>query len=192
MKVIDTALPEVKLIEPRVFADDRGFFLETWNLGRYAAAGLPATFSQANLSSSRRGVLRGLHFQQPQPQAKLIYVLEGEVFDVAVDIRVGSPRFGEWWGTELSADNKRQLWVPEGFAHGFCVLSERALLAYLCTAEYVREADRGLRFNDPTVGVTWPVDEPELSAKDAQAPALAALEAAGALPVYDEHARSRW
>lgn len=187
MKVLDTPLPEVKLIEPQVFADDRGFFLETWNLGLYAAAGLPAIFRQANLSSSRRGVLRGLHFQQPQPQGKLVHVLEGEVFDVAVDIRVGSPRFGEWWGTELSADNRRQLWVPEGFAHGFCVLSESALLTYLCTAEYVPEADRGLRFNDPAVGVTWPVDDPTLSAKDAQAPDLAALEAAGALPVYDGH-----
>lgn len=185
MKVLDTPLPEVKLIEPRVFGDDRGFFLETWNHSRYAEAGLPATFVQANLSFSRRGVLRGLHFQQPLPQGKLVYVLEGEVFDVAVDIRVGSPRFGQWWGTELSADNKRQLWVPEGFAHGFCVTSENALFAYLCTTEYVPEADRSLRFDDPAVGVDWPFDEPEVSSKDAQAPDLAALEAAGALPRYD-------
>lgn len=191
MKVIDTLLPEVRLIEPDVFGDDRGFFLETWNRGRYADAGIQAAFRQANLSSSRRGVLRGLHFQQPNPQGKLVYVLKGRVFDVAVDIRVGSPRFGQWWGTELSAENKRQLWVSEGFAHGFCVLSESALLAYLCTAEYDAEADRSLAFGDPDIGVEWPVDEPEVSTKDARAPTLAELRTADQLPRYEPTAGGR-
>lgn len=184
MKVQNTPLSEVKLIEPQVFGDDRGFFLETWNQSRYAEAGLPATFAQANLSSSRRGVLRGLHFQQPQPQGKLVYVLEGEVFDVAVDIRVGSPHFGEWWGTELSAENKRQLWVPEGFAHGFCVTSNRALLGYLCTTEYNAHVDRVLSFDDPVLAIDWPISNPEASAKDSNAPLLNALKADGVLPQY--------
>lgn len=185
MNVLDTSLPEVKLIEPDVFGDERGFFMETWNHGRYTEAGIHATFRQANLSSSRRGVLRGLHFQQPRPQGKLVHVLTGEVFDVAVDIRVGSPTFGRWWGTELSGDNHRQLWVPEGFAHGFCVLSERAVFAYLCTTEYDAEADRTLRFDDPRIGVEWPVSGPELSQKDAAAPLLEDLRQRDLLPRYE-------
>lgn len=184
MKVIDTPLPEVKLIEPQVFGDDRGFFLETWNHGRYTEAGIAATFRQANLSFSRRGVLRGLHFQQPNPQGKLVYVLEGAVFDVAVDIRVGSPNFCQWWGTELSDENKRQLWVPEGFAHGFCVTSENALLGYFCTAGYDARVDRVLSFDDPALGIDWPIADPEASAKDSSAPSLDELRTGGALPQF--------
>ncbi|MGH9381047.1 MAG: dTDP-4-dehydrorhamnose 3,5-epimerase [Thermoanaerobaculia bacterium] len=185
MKVLDTPLPEVKLVEPDTFGDDRGFFQETWNQARYTDLGIAASFRQSNLSVSRRGVLRGLHFQQPRPQGKLVYVLSGVVFDVAVDIRVGSPRFGRWWGTELSGDNHRQLWVPEGFAHGFCVLSERAVFAYLCTTEYDRQADRALRFDDAEIGVEWPARDPELSAKDAAAPLLAELRERDLLPRYE-------
>lgn len=185
MRVLDTGLPEVKLIEPQVFRDDRGFFLETWNRHRYAAAGIADSFRQANLSCSRRGVLRGLHFQQPGAQGKLVQVLEGAVFDVAVDIRVGSPDFGRWWGTELSADGGRQVWVPEGFAHGFCVLSERALFTYLCTREYDPEADRGIRFDDPAIGIEWPLSQPELSQKDAALPLLDEMADRGLLPRYE-------
>lgn len=184
MKVIDTPLPEVKVIEPDVFTDDRGFFLETWNRGRYADVGLPAEFRQTNLSSSRRGVLRGLHFQHPRPQGKLCCVLDGKVFDAVVDIRLGSPNFGHWWGTELSAEDHRQIWVPEGFAHGFCVVSDRALFAYLCTEEYAADADRALRFEDPEIGIEWPVYDPEVSDKDAGAPGLEELRELGHLPSY--------
>lgn len=184
MKVIDTPLPEVRVIEPDVFRDDRGFFLETWNRGRYAEAGLPADLRQANVSWSRCGVVRGLHFQHPRPQGKLVYVLDGAVFDVAVDVRVGSPRFGRWWGTELSAESHRQIWVPEGFAHGFCVTSESALFAYLCTQEYAPATDRVLSFDDPEIGIEWPVSDPEVSDKDAGALGLQQLRELGRLPLY--------
>jgi dTDP-4-dehydrorhamnose 3,5-epimerase len=172
MKIIKTDLPGCLLIEPRVFADARGSFFESWNKAAYAEAGLDLHFVQGNVSTSVRGVLRGLHYQWPHPQGKLVSVLEGEVFDVAVDIRRGSPHFGRWTAAILSADNHRQLWIPEGFAHGFVTLSERATFAYQCTALYDRVADAGVRWNDARLAIDWPVAEPLLSDKDAVAPFL--------------------
>jgi dTDP-4-dehydrorhamnose 3,5-epimerase len=172
MKVVETSLPGCVVIEPAVFGDDRGFFFETWNADRYGQLGLPDKFVQSNVSSSARGVLRGLHYQWPNPQGKLVSVLEGEVYDVAVDIRRGSHTFGRWAAVILSAENKRQFWIPEGFAHGFAVLSERAIFSYLCTAQYDRSADAGVRWNDADIGVDWPIDAPLLSDKDAIAPFL--------------------
>ena len=175
MRVIETGLPGAVVIEPKVHGDARGFFLETWNAGRYEAAGLPGCFRQSNVSRSGPGVVRGLHFQYPQPQGKLVSVLEGRVFDVAVDIRRGSPYFGRWAGIELSAENHRQLYVPEGFAHGFCVLGEGALLAYLCTTEYNAEYDAVVAWDDPDIGIRWPLGDVVLSDRDAAAPRLAEL-----------------
>jgi dTDP-4-dehydrorhamnose 3,5-epimerase len=166
VNVIETDLRGVLIIEPKVFGDDRGFFMETWNKERYAEAGIPTEFVQDNLSFSRKGVLRGLHFQDPNPQGKLVSVLQGEVFDVAVDIRRGSPTFGKWVGVNLSFENKRQLYVPEGFAHGFCVVSESALFSYKCTDWYNSDAEQTLIWNDPNIGVKWPFDNPLLSEKD--------------------------
>ena len=184
MKIVGTKLPGSVILEPAVFGDARGFFYETWNAERFGQQGLPTRFVQSNVSSSSKGVLRGLHYQWPRPQGKLVSVLEGEVFDVAVDIRHGSPTFGQWEGVVLSAGNKRQFWIPEGFAHGFLVLSETALFSYLCTDVYVKEADAGIRWDDPSVGVAWPVDvAPLLSEKDANAPLLADL-ATERLPVF--------
>jgi dTDP-4-dehydrorhamnose 3,5-epimerase len=190
LKVVETSLPGVLLIEPDVFGDDRGFFMETWNGRRYRdEANLPERgFVQDNLSLSEGGVLRGLHFQNPNPQGKLVSVLLGEVFDVAVDIRVGSPTFGQWVGFELSAENKRQLWVPEGFAHGFLVTGEVALFHYKCTNYYDRESDHSLLWNDPEIGVDWPIAEPTLSEKDLAAPRLAGSDA---LPLYAERGQDR-
>jgi len=184
MKVIDTRLPGCKVVEPAVFGDDRGFFFETWNAERYGQHGLPTKFVQSNVSSSARGVLRGLHYQWPHPQGKLVSVLEGEVYDVAVDIRHGSPTFGQWAAVILSAENKRQFWIPEGFAHGFAVVSERAVFSYLCTAAYDKAADAGVRWNDPAIGIDWPVGEPLLSPKDEAAPLLAEI-AQDRLPAFD-------
>ncbi|NPV26678.1 MAG: dTDP-4-dehydrorhamnose 3,5-epimerase [Firmicutes bacterium] len=172
MKIYKTNLPGVVIIEPQVFTDHRGFFLETWNQKRYAEAGLPETFVQDNLSFSIKGVLRGLHFQYPHGQGKLVYVLQGEVYDVAVDIRVGSPTFGQWVGVNLSAQNNRQLYIPEGFAHGFCVLSDWAMFAYKCTDFYNPSTEGGVLWNDPEIGIEWPVNEPILSEKDRQYPRL--------------------
>lgn len=183
MKVIETRLPGCKVIEPAVFGDARGFFFESWNAGRFAEQGLPATFVQSNISSSARGVLRGLHYQWPRPQGKLVTVLQGEVYDVAVDIRRGSPTFGQWEALILSAENRRQFWIPEGFAHGFAVLSETALFHYLCTDVYVKEADAALRWNDADIAVDWPVSAPTLSAKDERAPFLKDVDE-DRLPVY--------
>ena len=183
MKIIQTDLPGCVVVEPAVFGDARGFFYETWNAQRYGEHGLPTQFVQSNVSSSSKGVLRGLHYQWPRPQGKLVSVLEGEVFDVAVDIRRGSPRFGKWTGVVLSAENKRQLWIPEGFAHGFAVLSERALFSYLCTEVYVKEADAGIRWNDATIGIDWPIGDPLLSAKDSASPFLEDVPG-DRLPVY--------
>ena len=166
MKIVETKLAGVVIIEPRIFGDSRGYFMETWNRSRYEEIGLPGTFVQDNLSFSAHGVLRGLHFQQPQPQGKLVWVLQGEVFDVAVDIRAGSPTFGQWTGVTLSADNKRQLYIPAGFAHGFCVTSATALFSYKCTDYYNPAAENGILWNDPDLGIRWPVKEPLLSAKD--------------------------
>ena len=183
MKVIDTGLPGCMIIEPAVFDDARGFFYEAWNISRYGEHGLPAKFTQHSVSSSARGVLRGLHYQWPNPQGKLVSVLEGEVYDVAVDIRRGSPHFGRWTAVVLSAENKRQFWIPEGFAHGFAVLSERAVFSYLCTDVYVKESDAGVRWNDGSVGVDWPVSDPVLSGKDEAAPLLADIPEER-LPLY--------
>lgn len=175
MNIIETRLPGVIVIEPKVFGDDRGFFFETWNQARYAAAGVPETFVQDNLSFSRRGVLRGLHFQNPHAQGKLVYVLMGEVFDVAVDIRVGSSTFGQWASVVLSGESKRQIYIPPGFAHGFCVTSESALFAYKCTDAYVPQAEGCVLWNDPALGIEWPIAQPELSEKDQQGIRLAEL-----------------
>jgi dTDP-4-dehydrorhamnose 3,5-epimerase len=172
MNVLPTKLDGVLIFEPRVFGDERGFFLETWSGARYAEHGLPQRFAQDNVSFSRRGVLRGLHFQQPYPQGKLVSVLQGSVFDVAVDLRPDSPTFGEWVGVVLSAENHRQLWIPPGFAHGFQVTSEAALFSYKCTEYYRPDADRCLRWDDPQIGVEWPITPPILSAKDEAAPRL--------------------
>jgi dTDP-4-dehydrorhamnose 3,5-epimerase len=178
MNVIDTALPGVKLIEPKVFGDARGFFLESWNARSFADAGLDLPFVQDNHSRSARGVLRGLRYQLQNPQGKLVRVTAGAVFDVAVDIRRSSPHFGQWVGYELSAENHRMLWIPPGFAHGFLVLSESADFLYKCTSLYDPPSDRGLRWNDPAIGIAWPGlnGEPLLSAKDAVAPLLADAE----------------
>lgn len=174
MNVVQTDLPEVLLIEPKVFGDERGFFMETWHGPRYAEAGIPERFVQDNLSFSAHGVLRGLHFQNPQPQGKLVSVLRGEVFDVAVDIRVGSPSFGKWTGAFLSAENKRQLWIPPDFAHGFVVTGEDALFSYKCTDYYNRDAEGTVLWNDPEIGIDWPVSDPTLSEKDRNARSLSA------------------
>ncbi|KRA53352.1 dTDP-4-dehydrorhamnose 3,5-epimerase [Pseudoxanthomonas sp. Root65] len=173
MRVVETRLPGCVVVEPAVFGDERGFFFETWNAERFGAHGLPTKFVQSNVSSSSRGVLRGLHYQWPNPQGKLVSVLEGEVYDVAVDIRRGSPTFGQSEAVILSAENKRQFWIPEGFAHGFAVLSERAVFSYLCTAVYDKVADSSVRWDDPAIGIAWPVSEPLLSGKDEAAPLLA-------------------
>lgn len=183
MKVIETALPGCVVIEPAVFGDERGCFFETWNAERFRAHGLPARFVQSNVSVSTRGVLRGLHYQWPRPQGKLVSVLDGEVYDVAVDIRRGSPTFGQWDAVVLSAANRRQFWIPEGFAHGFAVLSERAVFSYLCTDVYVKEADACVRWNDADIAVDWPLSAPTVSAKDAGAPFLGDI-AADRLPVH--------
>ena len=175
MNVIETALPGVMLIEPKVFGDDRGFFLESWNAAAFAAAGLDLTFVQDNHSRSARGVLRGLHYQLGTPQGKLVRVTSGAVFDVAVDIRRSSPHFGQWVGYELSDANKRMLYVPPGFAHGFLVLSDTADFLYKCTTLYNPPTDRGIRFDDPAINIAWPDVgvAPMLSGKDAVAPLLA-------------------
>ena len=173
MKLLPTTLPGVALIEPTVFGDDRGFFFEAFNRDRFAAAGLPTDFPQANTSRSGRGVLRGLHHQLPRPQGKLVWVVEGSVFDVAVDVRRGSAHFGRWFGAELSAANHRMMYVPPGFLHGFQVLSENATFSYLCTELYDASCDRSVAWNDPDIGISWPIAEPVLSGKDRMAPRLA-------------------
>jgi len=172
MKVIQTALPGVVVIEPQVHGDARGFFYESYNAEKYKNSGFDLKFVQSNVSRSAHGVLRGLHYQWPNPQGKLVSVLEGEVYDVAVDIRAGSPTFGRWAAAILSADNKRHFWVPEGFAHGFAVLSEFATFTYLCTALYERAADASIRWNDAEIAVDWPLSAPLLSEKDERAPFL--------------------
>jgi dTDP-4-dehydrorhamnose 3,5-epimerase len=175
VKVTATALPEVKLIEPRVFGDDRGFFYESWNARAFADAGLELDFVQDNHSRSARGVLRGLHYQVNRPQGKLVRVTSGAVFDVAVDLRRSSPRFGQWVGVELSAENKHMLWIPPGFAHGFLSLRDGTEFLYKCTDLYSPEDDRSLLWSDPAIGIDWPLDGivPALSAKDEAARPLA-------------------
>ena len=172
MKVNTCDIPGLLIIEPNVFGDARGFFMELWNQMRYRDAGLDWNFVQDNVSLSRRGILRGLHFQNPAAQGKLVFVLQGEVFDVAVDIRRGSPTFGRWHGLNLSDENKRQFFIPPGFAHGFAVLSETALFAYKCTEFYNPQHELAVAWDDPEIGIRWPVENPQLSEKDASAPRL--------------------
>lgn len=172
-------IPDVLLITPRKFTDDRGYFIETWARRRYAEHGIPESFVQDNLSRSMKGTLRGLHYQIEQPQGKLVRVVEGEVFDVAVDLRRSSPTFGAWVGASLSADNARQMWVPEGFAHAFYVISEFATFEYRCTNYYAPEHERCIRWDDADLGIDWPFSkggEPLLSERDAAAPSLADAE----------------
>jgi len=182
MNVIATSLPGVLIIEPRVFRDERGFFFETYHAERYRDAGLDVTFVQDNHSRSVRGTLRGLHWQVERPQGKLVRVLFGEIFDVAVDIRVDSPTFGDWVGVSLSADNFRQAWIPPGFAHGFCVTSEVAEVEYKCTDFYDPPSERGLIWNDPEVSIDWPITDPILSARDQRHPGLSALRQMASVP----------
>lgn len=184
MNVEATPLAGVLLIRPSVFGDHRGFFQESWNRQRFTEHGLNLDFVQDNLSFSRQGILRGLHFQNPRPQGKLVQVLQGGVFDVAIDIRRGSPNFGRWFGTVLSAENHLQMYVPEGFAHGFYVLSETALFAYKCTDFYDPKAEYSVRWDDPDIGITWPNHRsPTVSAKDEAAPRLRDIPEA-ILPTY--------
>lgn len=176
MKFMPTRIPEVVLIEPQVFGDERGFFMETWHAQKFADAGLPSQFVQDNHSKSARGILRGLHYQLQQPQGKLVRVVAGEVFDVAVDLRRHSPSFGQWVGEYLSADNKRMLWVPPGFAHGFYVTSESAEFVYKCTDFYAPQHEQALRWDCADLAIDWPLVDgqpPCLSAKDAAAPGFA-------------------
>jgi len=178
MKVMSTAISEVLILEPKVFGDERGFFFESFNQAKFEAAiGRQVNFVQDNHSRSAKNVLRGLHYQIQQPQGKLVRVVQGEVFDVAVDVRKSSPTFGKWVGEILSADNKKQLWVPEGFAHGFVVLSETAEFLYKTTDYYAPEHERSIAWNDPVIAIEWPIHgEPTLSAKDQQAKLLAIAE----------------
>jgi len=173
VKLIKTALPECLVIEPAVHGDARGFFYESFHAKKFADAGLDLRFVQTNVSRSAHGVLRGLHYQWPNPQGKLVSVTEGEVYDVAVDIRAGSPTFGRWAAAILSAENKRHFWIPEGFAHGFAVLSAHATFIYQCTALYDHAADAAVRWNDAAIAIDWPLAQPLLSDKDARAPFLA-------------------
>jgi len=175
MKFLPTGLPGVLLIEPDVFKDPRGFFLETYHERKYAEGGIAGPFVQDNHSYSSRGTLRGLHAQRTKPQGKLVRAVEGEMFDVAVDIRQDSPTFGKWLGVALSGENFRQLWIPPGFAHGFCVLSERVHVEYKCTDFYDKADEITVAWNDAAIGIAWPVEAPTLSARDAAAPRLAEM-----------------
>lgn len=183
MKISPMNIPEVLLIEPDVFGDSRGFFMESWHRKKYAEAGLDVDFVQDNHSRSSQGVLRGLHYQLQQPQGKLVRVVTGAVFDVAVDIRRGSPTFGQWAGAELSEENQHQLYVPPGFAHGFCVLSDTADFLYKCTEFYAPEYEHGIRWDDPAIGIDWPGSDFRISDKDANNKLLSEMDSK--LPVYE-------
>ena len=172
MKVIDTELPGVKVIEPKVFGDHRGFFLETYNAARYREIGIDVTFVQDNHSKSSKGVLRGLHYQVVQPQDKLVQCVRGAVWDVAVDLRPGSATFGKWFGVELDEASHRQIFVPKGFAHGFCVLTDEAEIMYKCSDLYAPGGEGGVIWDDPDLAIAWPIDAPVLSDKDAALPRL--------------------
>ncbi|MBA4748277.1 MAG: dTDP-4-dehydrorhamnose 3,5-epimerase [Sphingopyxis sp.] len=179
MNIVACAIPGPLIIEPRVFGDERGFFMESWNAATFRAAGLDLDFVQDNHSRSSRGVLRGMHFQNPEPQGKLVRVVSGAVFDVVVDLRRSSPHFGQWVGVELSAANKRMFWVPEGFAHGFLTLADGTDFLYKCTSRYAPEHELSLAWDDPDVGIDWPLDgiSPQLSGKDAAGTRLADVKA---------------
>ena len=181
MKILPADHPEVLIIEPDVFGDERGFFMETWHQAKFAEQGMADSFVQDNHSRSTRGVLRGLHYQLHHPQGKLVRAINGSVYDVAVDVRRGSPRFGQWVGIELSDKNKRQMYVPAGFAHGFCVLSEQVDFLYKCTDFYRSDDEYGIAWDDPQLGITWPSMDYQLSDRDRQLPRLAE---SGNLPVY--------
>ncbi len=186
MKVTPQKLPEVLLIEPQVFGDERGFFIETFQAKRYAeVAGIKLPFVQDNLSRSAHGILRGMHMQLPHAQGKLVSVVEGEVFDVAIDVRVGSPNFGQWVGVYLSAQNHHQLYVPPGFAHGFCVTSEFAQFTYKCTDIYHPECELGIAYDDPEVGIAWPLAKPILGGKDQKNLKLSQIDKSK-LPRYED------
>lgn len=184
MRVEKTAIEGVLLVTPDKFRDPRGFFVETYHEERYRLAGMAERFVQDNHSKSARGTLRGLHAQRERPQAKLVRCVQGLIWDVAVDLRVGSPSFGLWVGAELSADTAQQFYVPVGFAHGFAVLSETAEVEYKCSDIYVPQDQMAVRWNDPDLGIAWPIRDPLLSDKDRQAPLLSELLAAGVLPKY--------
>jgi dTDP-4-dehydrorhamnose 3,5-epimerase len=184
MKAVATSLPGVLVVEPQVFGDHRGFFYESYNEAKYAKLGIHANFVQTNVSRSAKGVLRGLHYQWPNPQGKLVSVLEGEVYDVAVDIRRGSPTYAQWAGVMLTAENRRHMWIPAGFAHGFCVLSDFATFTYQCTSLYDPAADASICWNDAALAIDWPISNPLISAKDAKAPLLAEVPA-DRLPTYE-------
>ena len=188
MKRIDTDLPGVCILEPNVFGDQRGFFMETYNQRVFEQIGITQTFVQDNQSRSRRGVLRGLHYQLNQPQAKLVRVTLGEVYDIAVDLRRGSKTFGKWTGVTLTAENKQMFFIPEGFAHGFCVISETAEFAYKCSDFYAPDEERGIIWNDPQLAIPWPLDgaEPILSPKDAAYGILADMNE-NDLPILQEN-----
>jgi dTDP-4-dehydrorhamnose 3,5-epimerase len=183
MNVVATDIPEVLVIEPKIFGDHRGFFLETYQLARYAECGISRPFVQDNMSRSSYGVLRGLHLQNPSAQGKLVSVMRGRVLDVAVDVRVGSPNFGRHVAVELNEENRRQLWVPRGFAHGFLVLSETADFFYKCDDLFRPKDEIVVRWDDPAIGINWSIDNPSLSARDADAPWLADVKN---LPVYGQ------
>lgn len=187
MKVLQTSIADVLIVEPVIYTDERGYFMETFRLDPYAELGIQGPFVQDNLSRSRRGVLRGLHIQYPDAQGKLVQVIDGEVFDVAVDLRRGSPTFGQWIGVTLSSQNHRQLWIPAGFAHGFFVTAEHAIVAYKSTDYYNPRTEFGIRWDDPSIGIEWPLGGvcPELSRKDAEAAFLSAI-APERLPAHED------
>jgi dTDP-4-dehydrorhamnose 3,5-epimerase len=183
MQIVATSLPEVLIVKPKMYGDPRGFFLETYQLDRYADHGIRGPFVQDNLSRSGYGVLRGLHLQNPSTQGKLVSVMRGRVLDVSVDVRLGSPNFGRHIAVELSEDNRRQLWVPRGFAHGFLVLSESADFFYKCDNVYSPKDAIVVRWDDPAIGINWGIDNPSLSSRDAAAPVLAEVKN---LPIYGQ------
>lgn len=183
MQIFPQEIPEVLVLEPRVFGDERGFFLETYSTRAFP---LPVRFVQDNMSFSSKGTLRGLHLQQPNAQGKLVMVATGAIWDVAVDVRVGSPTFGKWVAVDITSDNKRQIYVPPGFAHGFCVVSETAHVIYKCTELYDPKSEVGVRYDDPDLNIPWPVEAPLLSEKDKQASRLCEIEPSR-LPVFEGH-----
>ena len=183
MKVLQTALEGVLIIEPDVFRDERGYFIETFHRKRYKQGGVDTEFVQDNLSFSSKGIIRGLHYQFPQAQAKLVQVIKGEVFDVTVDIRRGSPTFGKWISVVISDEDKQQIYIPEGFAHGFCVLSDTAFLSYKCSDLYAPDCEGGILWSDPDLNIDWPLEQPLLSGKDSQYPCLNEISF-DRLPVY--------
>jgi dTDP-4-dehydrorhamnose 3,5-epimerase len=183
MKITPSSIPEVLLIEPDVFGDSRGFFMESWHKEKYAEHGLDVDFVQDNHSRSSKNVLRGLHFQLDKPQGKLMRVVSGSVFDVAVDIRVGSPTFGQWIGVELSGENNKQLYIPPGFAHGFCVTSESVDFLYKCTEYYSPQSEHGILWSDPEIGIEWPGENFLISDKDSKCNCL--KDMMDSLPVYE-------